>query len=78
VTGRVVGTQATEILEPKIMTSRPFPRWVKIGKAQCEQMFSALPLEGDIAQCSRHVCFVPEAVIIRARLMPYIDPIFSC
>src|SRR6266436_1334845 len=33
--------------------------WVKTGKAQCEQMFSALPLRADIAQCSRHVRFVP-------------------
>jgi len=32
---------------------------VKTGKAQCEQMFSALPLRADIAQCSRHVRFVP-------------------
>src|ERR1035437_475746 len=33
--------------------------WVKTGKAQCEHIFSALPLRADIAQCSRHVCFVP-------------------
>ena len=33
--------------------------WVKTGKAQCEHMFSALPLIADIAQCSRHVRFVP-------------------
>ena len=32
---------------------------VKTGKAQCQQMFSALPLRADIAQCSRHVRFVP-------------------
>jgi hypothetical protein len=32
---------------------------VKTGKAQREQMFSALPLRADIAQCSRHVRFVP-------------------
>src|SRR5438874_3651641 len=29
--------------------------WVKTGKAQWEDMFSALPLRADIAQCSRHV-----------------------
>src|SRR5712671_6141020 len=31
----------------------------KTGKARCEHMFSALPLRADIAQCSRHVRFVP-------------------
>src|ERR1700730_8637941 len=31
----------------------------KTGKAQCEQMFSALPLRADIVQYSRHVRFVP-------------------
>jgi hypothetical protein len=31
----------------------------QIGKAQCEQMFSALPLREDIARRSRHVCLVP-------------------
>jgi hypothetical protein len=35
------------------------PLWVKTGKAQREQMFSALPLRADIAQQSRHVRFVP-------------------
>src|SRR6476619_5010090 len=35
------------------------PLGVKTGKAQCEQMFSALPLRADIAQQSRHVRFVP-------------------
>jgi hypothetical protein len=33
--------------------------WVKTGKAQCEHMFSALPLRADIAQQTRHVRFVP-------------------
>src|SRR5258706_12454259 len=32
---------------------------VKTGKAQCEQMFSALPPRADIARRSRHVRFVP-------------------
>src|SRR6202166_5329373 len=32
---------------------------VKTGKAQCEHMFSALPLRADIAEQSRHVRFVP-------------------
>src|ERR1700688_4520819 len=36
---------------------------VKTGKAQCEHMFSALPLRADIAQQSRHVRFVPEAEV---------------
>src|SRR5260221_3907299 len=37
----------------------PLPSWVKTGKAQCEHMFSALPLRADIAQQTRHVRFVP-------------------
>src|SRR5437667_8455559 len=36
---------------------------VKTGKARCEHMFSALPLRADIAQCSRHVRFVPRCDI---------------
>src|SRR5258706_698929 len=36
---------------------------VKTGKAQCEQMFSALPLRADIAEYGRHVRFVPEAEV---------------
>jgi hypothetical protein len=39
--------------------------WVKTGKAQCEHMFSALPLRADIAQQSRHVRFVPISEVIR-------------
>src|SRR5258707_8668304 len=35
------------------------PFRVKTGKAQCEQMFSALPPRADIAQRNRHVRFVP-------------------
>jgi len=35
------------------------PLWVQPGKAQCEHMFSALPLRADIAQQTRHVRFVP-------------------
>src|SRR6266404_6113334 len=35
--------------------------WVKRRNTRCEQMFSALPLpRPDIAQCGRHVRFVPE------------------
>jgi hypothetical protein len=33
----------------------------KTGKAQCEHMFSASPLRADIAQCRRHVRFVPKS-----------------
>ncbi len=40
---------------------------VKTGKAQREQMFSALPLRADNAQCSRHVRFVPTCDIDRRR-----------
>src|SRR6266436_844897 len=39
------------------------PVGVKTGKARCEHMFSALPLRADIAQCSRHVRFVPRCDI---------------
>ena len=44
--------------------SWPGPLRVKTGKAQREQMFSALPLRADIAQCSRHVGFVPGTDIV--------------
>src|SRR5258707_2342977 len=38
------------------------PFWaVKTGKAQCEQMFSALPPKADVAQRGRHVRFVQPA-----------------
>jgi len=33
--------------------------WVKTGKAQCEHMFSALPLKADITLRTRYVRFVP-------------------
>src|SRR6266403_5556737 len=33
--------------------------WVKRRNTRCEQMFSALPPRPDIAQCGRHVRFVP-------------------
>jgi hypothetical protein len=36
---------------------------VKTGKAQCEHIFSALPLRADIAQQTRHVRFVPKGDI---------------
>jgi hypothetical protein len=36
---------------------------VKLRRTQYEQMFSALPSNSDIAQCSRHVSKVPIAVI---------------
>ncbi|SRR5216683_3892421 len=39
--------------------------WVKVGKAQGEQMFSASPSKADIAQRSRDVCFVPHSDIAR-------------
>src|SRR6267378_3409108 len=44
-------------------TAGPYS-WVKTGKAQREQMFSALPPKADIAQQSRHVRFVPLADIL--------------
>jgi hypothetical protein len=36
-------------------------RWVKMRKAQTEQMFSALLLNSDIARCSQHVAKVPNS-----------------
>src|SRR5258708_40094797 len=39
---------------------------VKLGKAHCEDMFSALPLRADIAHCGRHVRFVPRTDIRHA------------
>ena len=44
-------------------TAGPYS-WVKSGKAQCEHMFSALPLRADIAQQSRHVRSVLLADIV--------------
>src|SRR6267142_1828293 len=41
-------------------------KWVKLGKAHCEDMFSALPLRADIAHCGRHVRFVPRTDIRHA------------
>src|ERR1035437_1314473 len=40
---------------------------VKTEKAQCEHMFSALPLRTDIEQCSRHVRLVPTGDVARRR-----------
>src|SRR5258705_2989210 len=41
-------------------SSNPLLRlWVKTGKAPCEHMFSAVHPTTDIAQCGRHVRFVP-------------------
>src|SRR5712672_2382822 len=63
------GSRATSHVMPKntllataeAMSQRWYVRCgsVKTGKARCEHMFSALPLRADIAQCSRHVRFVP-------------------
>src|SRR5260221_2425594 len=39
------------------------PSWVKRRNTRCEQMFSALPPRPDIAQCGRHVRFVPQAEV---------------
>ncbi len=40
------------------------PPWVQTGKARCEQMFSAVPPEADIAKILRHVRFVPLAEVV--------------
>jgi len=47
---------------PRLDQSR-CPKWVKLRKTQCEQMFSELPLKADIARCSRHISNMPEADI---------------
>jgi hypothetical protein len=54
-------------VSPRAHKSSPCPLGVKTGKAQCEQMFSALPPRADIAQRSRHVRFVTEAEVIFGR-----------
>jgi len=46
--------QATEHAQH---TTKPLSR-----ERECEDMFSALPLRVDIAQCSLHVRFVPNSV----------------
>src|SRR6266404_2778237 len=56
---RPLTTRSTNLLQ---RTAGPYI-WVKTGKAQCEHIFSALPLRADIAEQSRHVRFVPTAVI---------------
>src|SRR5260221_6554785 len=54
-------TKSRQKFYAQVQRRRFHTAWVKTGKAQCEQMFSALPLRADIAQCSRHVGFVPTA-----------------
>jgi hypothetical protein len=44
---------------------------VKTGKAQCEHMFSALPLKPDIASPSHQVRLVPQADPCTAAKVPY-------
>ena len=46
---------------PKVMCARTqaCPRWVKSGKAQIEQMLSALPAIADIGRVFLNVRFVP-------------------
>src|SRR5258706_11406905 len=46
-------------LHPRWAEIRPSPVGVKAGKAQCEQMFSAVASIADIAQRSQDVRFVP-------------------
>ena len=50
---------ATDMLEPKATASHLDS--TKLRKTQCEHMSSGLPLIADIAQCVRHVRFVPGA-----------------
>src|SRR5258705_10097395 len=47
-------------LHPRWAEIRPSPVGVKAGKAQCEQMFSAVASIADIAQRSQDVRFVPQ------------------
>src|SRR5882762_10778619 len=44
---------------------------VKLRRTHCEQMFSALLLRADIAQCSRHLRFVPTTNMADARDHPF-------
>src|SRR5258706_64939 len=39
------------------------PSWVKLGRTQYDHMFSALPLNSDIARRSRHVSKGPTAEV---------------
>ena len=56
--------------EPRFYTA-----WVKTGKAQCEQIESALPQIADSTRTSRHVREVPTRDIEGPRGSPQIDPI---
>jgi hypothetical protein len=55
------------MMPPTVMVGSSVPdrlacrQWVKLRRTHCEQMFSALLLRADIAQCSRHVSKVPLA-----------------
>src|SRR5260370_40429983 len=45
------GRRATKGKQSAPNTATPCPKWVKIGKAQCEQMFSALHPKNGHADC---------------------------
>jgi hypothetical protein len=50
------------LLAPRFSSQRCVRRlWVKLRRAQGEQMSSGLPLTADIAQESRHFAFVPDS-----------------
>ena len=50
---------------------------VKMRNTRCEQMSSALPPKPDIAQCSRHVRFVPERTHAAQQIAFLLDHIKS-
>jgi len=53
--------KVTKWLNSYVLPNATAPHLAKTGKAQCEHMFSASPLRADIAQCRRHVRFVPKS-----------------
>jgi hypothetical protein len=44
------------------------------GNTRREQMFSALALKADIAQCGRHVRFVPTAEVTNSIQLSHLQP----
>src|SRR6266436_1808744 len=53
--------ERSSIITIRFAAIRQCRKRVKIGKAPCEHMFSAVHPTTDIAKMLRHVCFVPKA-----------------
>ena len=58
-TSTAVNSKQVPIPGPETFDQARCLSWVKIGKAPCEQMFSALPLRADMTLRTRYVRFVP-------------------